>query len=268
MLKITSNPIPGTHKDALKQLSDYKNIQLIIDEQKFIKRVQDRYKLNNFHELTDLYSVLIQSISTFFPKQIDSNAITPDGALTNIDRILGSYQFSKQQLSKLGSKFLDLGTSSFWDTFTELLYLDSATKRVGSKTNRLEFEYPLNPPNSSGPGLDADLAVLDLAGGPIILLDAITPYFGSSVDDLVVIVKHKYQKKFENYCKNQSNPSVGIIVSVFKIEEHFIVGQPNKVKSTDLSNLPGLKYCSVCTFRSPHNTSKLELFNLIDFDLP
>lgn len=294
MLNLTNENLYGDFNDAISELSEYKNIEKLIDKNKLQKIVSSKYQQNKFYELTDLYTVLIQASKGFGPGQVNWGGATPDGALKNIDRIIGSYNFSKSHLHGFSTKFLNLGTSQFWDTLTELLYFESVEKSLAAQGCKVEFEYPFGTPNQSGTSRDADLAIVDQTGNVILLIDAITPkpidvsnkiissinpisnptsQIVNVLDFLTETVVKKYNSKFLNYCSSTSNPSVGVIVSVLKGEEIiatdfpdvFLSGKPRSVQEPKLLALKGLKYSSVCTFRNKINSADLGLFQIVDF---
>lgn len=253
--------VQGTTTDAFKILDNYPELSSCIDRTKFVNQVQKKYPNGaevNANEVTDLYTALLISESPLLA-QNGNNAATPQGGLLNIEEAIKEFAFTADERKKLGDKLCNLRTSSFWDTLNELLLARHILKSLPG--HKVIIEYLLGRASKGQQPKDADVAILDPNGNPILLFDAVTPNQVSgavaSVPDLIVDwIERKYDTKFSAYC--QANPSASVAVAVCLMKnEHFYTAFPMKVAKNATAILPGarlsakvgLKIGLACSFR-------------------
>lgn len=257
----TTTIIPGSINDALRILDKYPKLSSCIDRLKLTDQANKKYPNGveiNENEITDLFSALLISENQLIA-QNETNAATPQGAFCNIEEAIKEFSFGSSERKKLGDKLCNLRTSSLWDTLTELLLARTILKRLPG--HRVAIEFPLEIGSRKKPPKDADVAILDTNGDPILLFDAVTPKylasaFPSYIDKVVEWISSKYDSKFDDYCKRNLNAKVAIVVCLMK-NEHFYVGFLDKLLSNKSAVLPhdklskkiGLRFGMACSFR-------------------
>jgi hypothetical protein len=253
--------IPGSIADALKVLDQYPELSSCIDRAKFTAQAQKKYPGGaeiNDNEVTDLFTALLISEQPGLAQQ-GNNAATPQGALLNIEAAIKEFSLTADERKKLGDKLCNLRSSSFWDTLNELLLARSILSRLPG--HKVVIEYPLGQGAKGQQPKDADVAILDPSGNPILLFDAVTPNrvtgpVASVPDQIEEWIERKYDTKFSAYCQANPSANVAVVVCLMK-NEHFytafpmklVMGTPAVLPGARLSGKAGLKIGLACSFR-------------------
>lgn len=262
---MTTVTLKGSIDDAISILKKYPELASCIDEAKFRERVAEKYPNGptvSSGDVTDLYTALIISGNPVVSQQ-NNNAATPEGALINFNDCVKVLGIDAEDRKKLGVKLVNLKTTSFWDTLSELLF--ARTMLQSTSGNRIQLEFPLGPASKGVQPKDVDVAIVDASGNAEVLFDVVTPNktqfpISSASDKIIDWIANKYDSKFSTYCAQHPNAKVVIIVCMLKNEE-FYTAFPMKLvfkQITDLSHSAVLKSKSglflacACTYRSPN----------------
>ena len=119
--------LPGTVNDALDELKKHSNLYSIFDEQALRARIANKYPTGPEmleDDFTDLFTAALLSTNSFY-QQSTSNAATPEGALSNIDRAISLLNLDPSDKKALSVRLMNLKTSSLWDTLTEVLLAET-----------------------------------------------------------------------------------------------------------------------------------------------
>lgn len=261
---VLSVKLGGSVSDALEELAKYPNLNSLFDRAVFIDRANQKYPdgPEMFEDdFSDLFTALILSKNPMF-QQDSSNAATPGGALSNLDRAINTLGLDIASRNALATRLMNLRTSSMWDSLTEVLLAETIAKNISSKRVRLDFQLGKSLKKGHQPK-DADVALLDDDGNPQFLIDAITPKIhgpSSSVIDIIAeLAEKKYLAKFDEYCKTTGARNVVIALSVLKSETVYLAFLPQIMSGKTivsfthpkLEALDGLLSVIVCSFRSP-----------------
>lgn len=260
-----------TLDQVCNELIKYPKIEQAVGLPKFRVKASAKYGKSWSFEMKedgppcDLFQAL--ALSTRWQWQQSGNAATPEGILITINEILNSISLSQKEISNFGSKLLNFGTSSLWDTFSELGLLFHLKKAMPETNIEIELKLP-------GSNKDADIAILDQSGKPVLFGDVYTP---QRKDDFFIDegnarswIANKYNSKFRDFCTQNPSVSVTLFVSAILNESVYMMSVEKITKNIthvlnpgNLNQKNGLVLASIFSFRCPDQTNKLLVFDPI-----
>lgn len=254
-----------------KELQKYPKIEQAVGLLKFRSKASVKYGQSWSFDMKengppcDLFQAL--ALSTMWQWQQSGNAATPEGILTTVNEILNSINLSQKEVSSFGSKLLNFGTSSLWDTFSELGLLFHLKKSMPDTKIEIELKLP-------GSDKDADIVIMNNTGEPMLFGDVYTPQrrenFFIDEGNVRAWIANKYNSKFKSFCNENPNVNVTLFVSAILNESVYLMSPEkiikNKTHSLAQGNLTeknGLILASIFSFRCPDTTTKLLVFDPI-----